>query len=229
MSVLFKVRLRQFYSRVCDQVEILSSACDLVVCQFCFASRSSPGRRPAFPTPFTTIPYPTCLSQMLAKFAEDDRIEQMNAQKRRMKQLEHRRAVERLLEARRAQYAAEREREAAEFTASRNAEALHQRIVEEERHRLLQEHASRLLGYLPKVTCLLACVYLRSVCVARSVVVGTVWLCVPEVLRGVPSSLESVIKRRLMTVVVGSTPLKPPRADGVLFLTLLSKCYTHTH
>lgn len=41
---------------------------------------------------------------MIAKFAEDDRIEQMNAQKRRMKQLEHRRAVERLIEERRAQY-----------------------------------------------------------------------------------------------------------------------------
>ena len=32
--------------------------------------------------------------QMLAKFAEDDRIEQMNAQKRHMKQQEHKRAVE---------------------------------------------------------------------------------------------------------------------------------------
>ena len=41
---------------------------------------------------------------MIAKFAEDDRIEQMNAQKRRMKQLEHRREVERLIEERRAQY-----------------------------------------------------------------------------------------------------------------------------
>lgn len=41
--------------------------------------------------------------QMLAKFAEDDRIEQMNAQKRRMRQLEHTRAVERLIEERRAQ------------------------------------------------------------------------------------------------------------------------------
>jgi len=44
--------------------------------------------------------------QMLAKFAEDDRIEQMNAQKRRMKQLEHQRAVERMLEERRKQFAA---------------------------------------------------------------------------------------------------------------------------
>lgn len=40
---------------------------------------------------------------MMAKFAEDDRIEQMNAQKRRMKQLEHKRAVEKLIEDRRRQ------------------------------------------------------------------------------------------------------------------------------
>ena len=42
--------------------------------------------------------------QMLAKFAEDDRIEQMNAQKRRMKQLEHKRAVEALIEDRRRRF-----------------------------------------------------------------------------------------------------------------------------
>lgn len=47
---------------------------------------------------------------MMAKFAEDDRIEQMNAQKRRMKQLEHKRAVEKLLEDRRQQYLAEQVR-----------------------------------------------------------------------------------------------------------------------
>lgn len=37
----------------------------------------------------------------MAKFAEDDRIEQMNAQKRRMKQIEHKRAVDNLLDERR--------------------------------------------------------------------------------------------------------------------------------
>ena len=42
--------------------------------------------------------------QMMAKMAEDDRIEQMNAQKRRMKQLEHQRAVEKLIEQRRQLY-----------------------------------------------------------------------------------------------------------------------------
>lgn len=41
---------------------------------------------------------------MLAKFAEDDRIEQMNAQKRRMKQQEHKHAVEKLIEERRQKY-----------------------------------------------------------------------------------------------------------------------------
>ena len=39
----------------------------------------------------------------MAKFAEDDRIEQMNAQKRRMKQMEHKRAVDVLLDERRRQ------------------------------------------------------------------------------------------------------------------------------
>ena len=34
--------------------------------------------------------------KMLEKFAEDDRIEQMNMQRRRMKELEHKREVERL-------------------------------------------------------------------------------------------------------------------------------------
>lgn len=37
----------------------------------------------------------------MAKFAEDDRIELMNGQKRRMKQLEHKRAVDELLDERR--------------------------------------------------------------------------------------------------------------------------------
>lgn len=88
--------------------------------------------------------------QMLAKFAEDDRIEQMNAQKRRLKQAEHKRAVESLLQERRAQYAAEREREAFERAEEIRMEDFRKRIVEEERRRLLREHATRLLGYLPK-------------------------------------------------------------------------------
>eukprot|EP00960_Hanusia_phi_P072140 767712-Hanusia_phi.AAC.4 len=46
---------------------------------------------------------------MLAKFAEDERIEQMNAQRRRMKMMEHKREVERLIEERRKMYEEEKE------------------------------------------------------------------------------------------------------------------------
>merc|ERR1719207_417014 len=49
--------------------------------------------------------------QLLAKFAEDDRIEQMNAQKRRMKIQEHKREVERLIDVRRQIYEEERAKE----------------------------------------------------------------------------------------------------------------------
>jgi hypothetical protein len=58
---------------------------------------------------------------MLAKFAEDDRIEQMNAQKRRMRQLEHKRAVEQLIEERREQFRRERVR----IQNNRNSENEH--------------------------------------------------------------------------------------------------------
>ncbi len=44
----------------------------------------------------------------MAKFAEDDRIEQMNAQKRRMKQVEHKRAVDVLLDERRRRMAVDK-------------------------------------------------------------------------------------------------------------------------
>lgn len=88
--------------------------------------------------------------QMLAKFAEDDRIEQMNANKRRMKQLEHKRAVEKLIEDRKSQFAADRERELDERREEERMEAFRRQIIEEERQKLLKEHAVRLLGYLPK-------------------------------------------------------------------------------
>lgn len=44
----------------------------------------------------------------MEKFARDDRIEQMNEQKRRMKQIEHKRAVDMLLEQRRERMAREK-------------------------------------------------------------------------------------------------------------------------
>ncbi|KAL8601374.1 hypothetical protein ACOMHN_042378 [Nucella lapillus] len=88
--------------------------------------------------------------QMMAKLAEDERIEQMNAEKRRRKQLEHKRAVEDLLQKRRAQYAAEREQEAMERAGERRIEEERKRMVEEERRKMLKEHAMKLIGHLPR-------------------------------------------------------------------------------
>ncbi|CAF0708426.1 unnamed protein product [Brachionus calyciflorus] len=88
--------------------------------------------------------------QMLDKFAADDKIEQMNAQKRRMKQLDHKRMVETLLEERRQRMNMEKQRELDERVLNDKLDAYRRQIIEEERVKLLQEHATKLLGYLPK-------------------------------------------------------------------------------
>jgi hypothetical protein len=48
---------------------------------------------------------------MMEKFAEDERLEQMNAQKRRMREQEHKREVEKLWQEKLALYRAQREME----------------------------------------------------------------------------------------------------------------------
>ncbi|XP_061599255.1 LOW QUALITY PROTEIN: meiosis-specific nuclear structural protein 1-like [Cololabis saira] len=87
---------------------------------------------------------------LMAKFAEDDQIEQMNDRKRRMKQLEHRREAEKLMEDKRRQREADMELEAKERAIEQEKEALRRQIIEEERQKLLQRHATKLLGYFPK-------------------------------------------------------------------------------
>ena len=87
---------------------------------------------------------------MMAKFAEDDRIEQMNNQKRRMKQLDHKRAVEELLEIRKSRFQAEQDREVNERNRELEEARIRSEIIEEERQKLLAKHAKNLLGYLPK-------------------------------------------------------------------------------
>ena len=88
--------------------------------------------------------------QMMEKLAEDDRIEQMNSQKRRMKQLEHRRAVEKLLQDRKTRYEAEKEREILERKIEIEEAQKRSKLIEEERQKLIAKHAHNLLGYIPK-------------------------------------------------------------------------------
>ena len=49
--------------------------------------------------------------KMAEKFAEDERLEQMNAQKRRMRELAHKREIERLWQEKLAVYREQREQE----------------------------------------------------------------------------------------------------------------------
>lgn len=87
---------------------------------------------------------------MMEKFSRDDRLEQMNAARRRMKVQEHKRAVLALIEEREQRRAFEKQQEMTEFETSKAREAARRQIVEEERQKILREHAIRLLGYLPK-------------------------------------------------------------------------------
>ncbi|CAD7928972.1 unnamed protein product [Amoebophrya sp. A120] len=88
--------------------------------------------------------------KLLHKFAEDDRIEQLNAQKKRMKVQEHKREVERLLQERRAQYQAERDAELLELEEQRRVQKERYVEIEEEKKRLLREHCVQFRDYLPK-------------------------------------------------------------------------------
>merc|ERR1719321_901686 len=89
---------------------------------------------------------------MMKKFAEDDRVEQMNEQKRRMKVEQHKREADRLIQLRREMFEAARNQEREHEDKLRGDESSRQVIIEEERRRLLQEHAVGLRDFLPKFT-----------------------------------------------------------------------------
>lgn len=89
---------------------------------------------------------------LLAKFAEDDRLELMNEHKRRMKVEAHKREANRLMDIRRQQYEQARQQEREEEARLRDEEDKRHIIVEEERQRLLKEHAMALRDFLPKWT-----------------------------------------------------------------------------
>eukprot|EP00930_Biecheleria_cincta_P006096 TRINITY_DN107082_c0_g1_i1.p1 TRINITY_DN107082_c0_g1~~TRINITY_DN107082_c0_g1_i1.p1 ORF type:complete len:733 (-),score=211.70 TRINITY_DN107082_c0_g1_i1:31-2229(-) len=88
--------------------------------------------------------------ELLAKFAEDERLEQMSAQKRRMKLQDYKRDIDRQLEARRGLYEEERKKELDELERLKSEEAEREKVVEQERLRLLEEHGSDLRNFLPK-------------------------------------------------------------------------------
>jgi len=75
----------------------------------------------------------------------------MNEQKRRMKKLEYAREMERLIKERDLYIANKKKQEEEETHKLEELEKLRLEVVEAERQRLLKEHATQLVGYLPKV------------------------------------------------------------------------------
>jgi len=90
--------------------------------------------------------------ELMKKFAEDDRLEQMNEHKRRLKLEQHKREAERLVELRREMYELARQNERENVDQLRDDENTRQVVIEEERQRLLREHAAELRAFLPKHT-----------------------------------------------------------------------------
>jgi hypothetical protein len=84
------------------------------------------------------------------KFAEDERLEQMNAQKRRMRELEHKREIERLWQEKLAIYRAQRDIELEERRAKEEDDRRKAIVVEMEKERLIREHGHVLQQYHPK-------------------------------------------------------------------------------
>jgi len=79
--------------------------------------------------------------RLMVRYEEDNRLNQVSDQKRRIKMQEYRRDVDRQMEERRRQYEAERQKEREELERMKAEEAEQARIVEEERQSLLKMHA----------------------------------------------------------------------------------------
>lgn len=84
---------------------------------------------------------------MLEQFAEEDKIDQLNAQKRRQKQIQHRKDVERMIQDRRLARERLKEMEEEEEQNRRAAEQLKAQLIEKEKAKLLLE-AESLRDYL---------------------------------------------------------------------------------
>lgn len=87
---------------------------------------------------------------MMEKFARDDKLHQLDKQKARMKQQDHIRQVGLLVDERRKRKLLEKEQYEKDMKDFETQFDEEKRIIEEERAILLREHASQLLGYLPK-------------------------------------------------------------------------------
>lgn len=86
---------------------------------------------------------------MRQKFAEDDARERAEEENRRNAKLHHMSLIERQRHERQHMYEAERAQESAAAREAAQREEYRQRVIQEARKRLLEEHAAKLAGYMP--------------------------------------------------------------------------------
>lgn len=87
--------------------------------------------------------------EQLRIMAETDRLEMMSQERRRRMQVEHRKAVEVLLEERKQKRVKELDEEKQRHSQEiKDAQRIRE-MIEEERIKILQEHAQELIGFLP--------------------------------------------------------------------------------
>jgi hypothetical protein len=88
--------------------------------------------------------------KMAEKFAEDERLEQMNANKRRLKEQEHKREIEKLWSEKLTIYREQREEEIEQRRVAEEERTVYNQKVTEYKEQLLAEHAALLSEYNPK-------------------------------------------------------------------------------
>lgn len=89
-------------------------------------------------------------SRLLEKFAEDERLEQLNAQKRRMKELELKKEIEKQWQEKRKQYQLQKEVEMRELVNKKEEEKRKRELIEREKERLVIENEEILKTYFAK-------------------------------------------------------------------------------
>lgn len=87
--------------------------------------------------------------EQMKLLAERDRIDQLSNEKRHRKMMEHRKEIHEILEERKARRVQELADSVRLYELQQKEKERHQQIVEEERVKMLKEHAEVLLGYLP--------------------------------------------------------------------------------
>ncbi|KAJ1514132.1 mannosyl-oligosaccharide alpha-1,2-mannosidase [Coelomomyces lativittatus] len=88
--------------------------------------------------------------RLLKEMEEHAKLEQYTREARRQKQLEHKAAIDALVEQRKLRLEEEKAKELEDLRKDRELEEFKRQVIEQERQRLLREHASQLVGYLPK-------------------------------------------------------------------------------